>query len=192
MGKSVSGQPLFHCYYEYLTYVLAFFVFPIYRSILHHRWQYFYKSQVLRGFSPGASDLTMPTEEDLPQHSEQLQTILNAYGQALVTVIDPHITRILLTSLQSLNDRWKLFSREFFKVNLLASFLHALISGVIAPEGILHQDLLISVIYQMGRANVTALHSSFVSVGYSADAKIVEEICLATVSRFELDVFRIE
>lgn len=123
----------------------------------------------------------MPTEEDLPQHSQQLQAILTAYGEALVNPIDPHITRMVLTSLQSLNDRWKLFSREFFKTNLLPLFLHHLISGVIKPDGILHQDLLISVIYQMGRVNVSALHSSFVSVGYSADARIVEEICLATV-----------
>lgn len=123
----------------------------------------------------------MPTEEDQPQHSEQLQAILNAYGQALVSVIDPHISYFLLTSLQSLNERWKIFSREFFKSNLLVSFIHALINAVVAPEGILHQDLLINVLFVMGRVEPAVLHSTFIQIGYSAEAQIVKEICLATV-----------
>lgn len=152
----------------------------VFYRILHHRWQYFYKSQVLRGFSPGASDQI--ADEHEPQHPEELRAILMAYGEALVFVIDPHISRMLLTSLQSLNDRWKLFSREFFKANLLVSFLDALIRAVIAPEGVLHQDLLINVLFVMGRVNVNVLHSTFVTIGYSKDAQILEEICLATVN----------
>lgn len=127
-------------------------------------------------------------EEDAPQNSERLLEILRAYGQAIVpkanerTKIDPHVTRILLESLQSLNDRWKLFSRDLFKTNLLSAFMNALINAIMAPEGILHQDLLISIIFTMGRVDVSELHASFVSVGYSANSKAVQEVCLAVVS----------
>lgn len=146
---------------------------------MHNRWQYFYKSQVLRGFSPGISE--SPAEENTPEHSEQLLAILTAYGQALVTIIDPHITRTLLMSLQSLNERFKLFDREFFKTNLLSKFLFALISVLLSTDGILHQDLLISVLFTMGQTNMNLLHSNFVSLGYLPESKIVTDICLAKV-----------
>lgn len=152
--------------------------------ILHNRWQYFYKSQVLRGFSPGASELSLPAEEDNPEHSDQLLAILTAYGQALVTAIDPHITSKMLTSLQSLHERWKLFDRDFFKTNLQSSFLFALINALLAPDGILHQEQFINVLFAMSQTNIAVLHSTFVSIGYVPESKIVEEICLAKVSFF--------
>lgn len=34
----------------------------------------------------------------------------------------------------------------------------------------------------MGQVNISKLHESFVSVGYSAESKLLEDICLATVS----------
>lgn len=136
----------------------------------------------MRGFSPGASDIALPAEEDNPEHSDQLLAILTAYGQALVTVIDPHITRTVLASLQSLNDRWKLFERNFFKANLQSSFLFALMKSLLSPDGTLHQEQLINVLFAMAQPNVNALHSAFVELGYMPESKIVEEICLAKVS----------
>lgn len=137
---------------------------------------------MLRGFSPGASEHPLPLEEDNPEHADQLLAILTAYGQSLVTAIDPHITSKMLSSLQSLHDRWKLFDRDFFKANLQQSFLFALINTLLAPDGILHQELLINVLFAMSQSNIAVLHSTFVSVGYDPESKIVEEICLAKVS----------
>lgn len=54
-----------------------------------------------------------------------------------------------------------------------------LIKALLSPAGILHQELLIGVLFGMGQSNVTALHSSFVSLGYMPESKIVEDICLA-------------
>lgn len=150
-----------------------------FHRILHQRWQYFYKSQVLRGFSPGASELSLPAEEDKPENSDQLSAILQAYGYALFKKIDPHIIRTVLISLQSMNDRFKLFHREFFKENFQTSFMVELIRILLSADGILHQEQLIGLLFGMGQSNVNALHSSFVSYGYEPEAKIVEEICLA-------------
>lgn len=159
-----------------------------YVRILHHRWQYFYKSQVLRGFSPGFCDsqasggMATGSVDDGPQHAEQLLAILTAYGHAIVAGNDPHITRILLTSLQSLNERFKLFGRPIFKDNLLSSFHVALINALISPEGALHIDLLLGVLFTMGQVNPSQLHASFMTLGYSSDSKMVESVCLAVVS----------
>lgn len=135
---------------------------------------------MLRGFSPGASDSVAPADEG-PEHAEQLLAILTAYGQALVNSNDPHITRILLTSLQSLNERWKLFSRDFFKINLLTSFHCALINALISPEGALHIDYLLSVLFTMGQVSSSTLHASFVSVGFPSESKIIKDVCLSSV-----------
>lgn len=155
--------------------------------ILHHRWQYFYKSQILRGFSPAATTNDFgygSTADDGPQNGEQLLAILTSYGHGIVAGNDPHITRILLTSLQSLNERYKLFARPFFKDNLLTSFHCALINALISPEGALHCDLLLNVLYSMGQVNQNQLHASFVTLGYSSSSKMVEEVCSAIVSPF--------
>lgn len=163
-------------------------LFSLFDGILHHRWQYFYKSQVLRGFSPGFSGVdvsattttaTTAAAADEPQHADQLLAILTGYGHALVAGNDPHITRILLTSLQSLNERFKLFSRPFFRERLLTSFHVALINALISPEGALHIDLLLAVLFTMGQVDAAQLHSSFVTLGYAANGKMVQDVCLA-------------
>lgn len=132
---------------------------------------------MLRGFSPVGDD----QPEAQPEHSEQLSAILTAYGHALDQHIDPEITRAVLTSLQVVHERCKLFNRQFFKANLLESYLHTLLKVLLSHGGVLHYDQLITVIYYMGQSDMSALHSAFVSIGFSYDAKNIEEICMAKV-----------
>ncbi len=152
-------------------------------SILHYRWQYFYKSQVLKGFSPSSSDNypTTAADDDAPQHPEEFLAILTAYGQAIVTGNDPQLTRNVLHSLQSLNERFRLYSRSFFRTNLLKSFQCALIKSLISPEGSLHFDYILSVLFPMGQVSDAYFHESFVSLGYSTTSSMVYEICVAKV-----------
>lgn len=156
--------------------------FPV-SSILHYRWQYFYKSQVLKGFSPSSSDNypASADNDDAPQHAEEFLAILTAYGQAIVTGNDPQLTRNVLASLQSLNERFRLYSRSFFRTNLLKSFQCALIKSLISPEGSLHYDYILSVLFPMGQVSDACLHESFVSLGYSTTSSMVYEICVAKV-----------
>lgn len=139
----------------------------------------------MRGFSPGASD-QLAIDETQPEHFEQFSAILTAYGQALEQHIDPQITQTVLKSLQHLHERFKLFDRRFFKANLLESYLHTLLKVLLSHNGVLYYDQLISVLYHMGRSDVNALHSTFVAIGFSYDAKNIGEICLAcnNVSRY--------
>lgn len=165
------------------------FVPQLPNSILHHRWQYFYKSQVLRGFSPvDASEhaSSSPQAPDsaaavAPQHGEKLLAILTAYGHALCAC--PHdqpLIAFLLRSLHSLHERQHLFARPLFRDSLLQSFHCALITALIAtPVGALQADAMLSVLYTMGSVSVQQLHGSFVQLGYAADSSAVEQVCLA-------------
>lgn len=170
MGKLLGG--FIHTYVQLNNHLFC--------RILQHRWQYFYKSQVLRGFSPGASDQPMSIE-DQPEHPRELLAILTAYGEALVQIIDPHITQTVLSSLQCLHERWKLFDRQFFKTHLLASFLEALIKILVSHNGILHHDQLINVLFRMSQSDGNALESKFVALGYVPGSKFIEDIRSAKV-----------
>lgn len=153
-----------------------------YFRILQHRWQYFYKSQVLRGFSPGASDQVIPIE-DHPDNAQHLLAILNTYGQALVQIIDPHITQTVLASLQCLHEQWKLYDRQFFKTHLLASFLSTLLDLLVSPHGILHHDQIINVLFSMGQVDET-LFNNKLSEKYQAyipESKCIYDISTAKV-----------
>lgn len=94
---------------------------------------------------------------------------------------DPQLTRNVLHSLQSLNERFRLYSRSFFRTNLLKSFQCALIKSLISPEGSLHYDYILSVLFPMGQVSDACFHESFVSLGYSTTSSMVYECCVAKV-----------
>lgn len=153
-------------------------------SILHHRWQYFYKSQLMRGFSPtdcGDGATLAASDTPAPQHAVELLAMLTAYGHALCTCAhDPHLIALLLRSLQSLHERQQLFARPLFRDQLLQSFHRALITALIAtPVGALHADAMLGVLYTMGRVSTQQLHGSFVQLGFAADNARVEQVCVA-------------
>lgn len=154
-------------------------------SILQNRWQYFYKSQVLRGFSPCASDQPISSEEEQPQRIKELEAILTAYGHCLQQAINPQITNIILTSLHTLHERWKLYDREFFKTSLLFAFVDALLKLVISSTGILHYDQSISILFSMKESCPQVLHTMLASyyerMGHNTPPKVVDEINLAKV-----------
>lgn len=180
----------FHCMlfsmgkFEFVCFFVCFSFkrFPFSFSILHYRWQYFYKSQVLKGFSPNTSEkFADAVDDNAPQHAEEFLAILTAYGQAIVGGNDPQLTRNVLHSLHSLNERFKLYSRSFFRTNLLKSFQCALIKSLISPEGSLHYDDILSVLFPMGQVSDVYFHESFISLGYSSTSAVVYEICVAKV-----------
>ncbi|XP_065074912.1 exportin-6-A-like isoform X2 [Ochlerotatus camptorhynchus] len=154
-------------------------LYQLFNGILLHRWQYFYKSSVLKQFAPSSTGLIQQPQSVL-EHPEQFAAIMNAYGQAIVCSNDPHVTRATLQTLQALNDRWKLYLRDFFRENLLQSFEAAIIKALVAPEGILHYDLFLAVLYSMGEVDMKRLHETFTGIGFPAVSQQVEEVCLAT------------
>ncbi|XP_021696427.1 exportin-6-A isoform X2 [Aedes aegypti] len=154
-------------------------LYQLFNGILLQRWQYFYKSSVLKQLTPSSSGNIQQPQSAL-EHPEQFAAIMNAYGQAIVCGNDPHITRATLQSLEALNDRWKLYQREFFRENLLQSFEAAIIKALVAPEGILHYELFLAVLFSMGQVETKRLHETFTGIGFPAESQQVEEVCLAS------------
>lgn len=140
----------------------------------------------MRGFSPCASDQTIPYEEDQPQHIDELIAILTAYGHGIGQSINPQITNTILTSLHTLHERWKLYDRECFKTNLLAAFVEALLKLIISSTGILHYDQSISILFSLAQSCLQVLHTMlaafYENAGQKPAPKLVEEICMAKVS----------
>lgn len=140
-------------------------LYTLFDTILQNHWNYFQKIQTVRP--------TRNAEEDLLK-------IFTAYGQFLCNGTnsqDPNVIRIILSSLEKLNDLWHLYDKVFFKNCLLKSFLCTLIRLVMSAGGVLFYDQIISIIFNMSEKNKTTLQESFISIGYPAEVKIIQQIC---------------
>lgn len=141
-------------------------LYTLYDTILQNHWNYFQRTQTV-----GAAGRS---------HQEDLLKILTAYGQFLCNGTnsqDPNVIRIILGSLEKLNDLWRLYDKVFFKNFLLKSFLCTLIRLVMSPGGILFYDQITSIIFHMAEKNKSVLQECFVSIGYPSEVKIIQQIC---------------
>lgn len=140
-------------------------LFLLLDAILQNHWNYFQKTPII-----GA----------VRSHQDDLMKIFTAYGQFLCNGAnsqDPNVIRIILSSLEKLNELWRLYDKVFFKNCLLKSFLCTLIRLVISPGGVLFYDQIISILFHMSEKNKLLLQESFVSIGYPPDVKIIQQVC---------------
>lgn len=142
---------------------ISFNLFSLYDCILQNHWNYFQKSL----------SSTRNSQEDLMK-------IFNSYGQFLCNAspIDPDITRVILSSLESLNEKWHLYSKAFFKNSLLKSFICTLLRIIVSLDGVLFYDQIITILFNMSGDNKTALHECL-SVIFSDNTKLLQ-LCEVT------------
>lgn len=141
-------------------------LYTLFDTILQNHWNYFQKTPAV-----GVAGRS---------HQEDLLKMFTAYGQFLCNGTnsqDPNVIRIILSSLEKLNDQWRLYDKVFFKNLLLKSFMCTLIRLVISQGGILFYDQIISIIFHMAERNKSVLQESFVAIGYPAEVKIIQQIC---------------
>ncbi|XP_028138810.1 exportin-6 [Diabrotica virgifera virgifera] len=127
-------------------------------SILLHRWQYFYVSQVRLGYSPGCSDSDPGVEH--PQKPEQLLAVLQVFGQALLQQ-DMNIFRISLAALEDLNTKWKLYHKILFRYHLLSEFLTVLFNCLLDKSQSSLSDDVQMAVYNMAAVNFTGFYTTF-------------------------------
>lgn len=128
-------------------------------SILLHRWQYFYLSQVRLGYSPAGCSET-EVGPDAPQKPEQLLAVLQVFGQALLQP-DINIFRFSLAALEDLNNKWKLYHKALFRDHLLSNFLCVLIKTLIdKSQSLLSEDIHVA-IYNMASVNFDGFFFTF-------------------------------
>lgn len=133
------------------------------------------------------TDTTGPLA-NAPAHFEHFAAIFTAYGRVLVGGNDPHVAKLILASLDSLNDRYKLFTRTFFVNNFISSFQCAVISALMAPGGgVLHTEMdnLLNILYAMSNdENRWKLAHSFESLGFQTE--LCQDVIGAQVKSWEL------
>lgn len=56
---------------------------------------------------------------------------------------------------------------------------------MVSPNGVLHQDQLINVLFNMSQVDGDVLKNVFVGLGYDHESKFIHDICLAKVSFIE-------
>lgn len=164
-----------------IEFDIAVTLYSLLDAILQFRWNYFQRSQ--GGRSAGQSSIS-------DQNQDQLLKIFNAYGRILIapTQYDPTVVRIILMSLEKLNQTCKLYEKNFFKIHLMKSFLCTLIRMIVAAESSLYYDLISTALFEMSNlsnmteSNKSVLHEAFTEIGYPADAKIIQQICETTDS----------
>lgn len=141
---------------------IAFNIFSLYDALLQNHWNYFQK----------AHHTSM-----IRNNQEDLMKILTAYGHFLCSgsPIDSNCCKIILSSLEGLNDKCRLYDKAFFKSTLLKSFLATLLQLLISPDGIIFYDQIISIIFNMSDKNKPALHECLVNVFH--DETKVSQIC---------------
>lgn len=135
-------------------------------KILQNHWNFFQKPQ--------------PASSVVRNQQEDLLKMFTSYGQFLCNGTnsqDPNVIRIILSSLEKLNELWRLYDKVFFKNFLLKSFLCTLIRLLISPGGILFFDQIVSIAFTMAEKNKATLQECFVSIGYPAEVKIIQQIC---------------
>jgi hypothetical protein len=144
---------------------IAFNIFSLYDALLQNHWNYFQKAH--------HAGMIRNNQEDLIK-------ILTAYGQFLCSgsPIDPNCCRIILSSLETLNDKCRLYDKGFFKSTLLKSFLATLLQLIVSSDGILFYDQIISILFHMSDKNKPALHECLTIV-FHDDLK-VSQICAIT------------
>lgn len=150
-------------------------LYSLFDAILHNKWNFFHRvaTQQIKPAGDGAAVLA-------GDYQEHLVKILTAYGRVLVGGTRsnvPTVVRIILASLEKINDRWKLYEKLFFKTLLLKSFLCALVRLIISPEGGMYYDMIINLLYNMSSKSKPALHDAFIEIGYAPGAKIIQQVC---------------
>ncbi|KAK9883135.1 hypothetical protein WA026_001329 [Henosepilachna vigintioctopunctata] len=129
----------------------------LFHSILKHRWQYFYISQVRSGFSPCVE---ADAASDFPQKPQELISILEIFGQALLQQ-DINIFKFSIGVLEDLNAKWNLYSKAIFREYLRNKFLTVLLSTLVEKSHCLLSEDTQVTIYNMASVNFQDFFTTF-------------------------------
>ncbi|XP_017775704.1 PREDICTED: exportin-6-B isoform X2 [Nicrophorus vespilloides] len=127
-------------------------------SILLHRWNYFYVSQIRLGNSPGCSDAD-PSPDSI-QQPELLLKLLQVFGQSLLQP-DINTFRTSLAALENLNGKWKLYHKGLFRDHLLSQFLTVLLQTLLDKSHNLLTDDILYALYNMSAVNFQGFFTTF-------------------------------
>jgi len=125
-------------------------VLELLHQLLLHNWRFFFKSTVLSKLS---GDESM-------DHEELFISIIKEIGQALMEN-DITLFKKSLEILQSLNEKYKLYTKRVFQANLLQTFLEVLLNSLVnQSHDLLKEDIGLT-IHTMASVDLRTFNSDF-------------------------------
>ncbi|XP_065065498.1 exportin-6-like [Rhopilema esculentum] len=125
-------------------------VLELLHQLLIHNWRFFFKSNVVSKMSG----------EDSMEHEDLFMLIIKEIGQALMEN-DILMFKKSLEIMQSLNEKYKLYTKHVFQANLLSTFLQVLLDSLVnQSHDLLKEDIIIT-IHTMASVDLRAFNSEF-------------------------------
>jgi len=130
---------------------------PLYNLFYHmllHNWNVFFKTNV-------KSINTLNNNEDKIENKENFLGVMKAFGQSFLQP-DIAVFQQNIEALESLNLRWRLYSKTLFKETLLAEFLTVLLKVLVAKSHNLLKEEIAAAVFNMGSTDLSIFFEKFI------------------------------
>ncbi|GIX90391.1 exportin-6 [Caerostris extrusa] len=127
-------------------------LFELLHNILLHNYRYFFKVNVVNSLGESGNEKI--------ENEQHFTKIMEAYGQSFLQP-DIVLFKQNLFSLETLNNKWKLFYKGYFKSVMLFHFLSLLLKTLIYRTHNLLKEEIISTIYNMALVDFNCFYTVF-------------------------------
>lgn len=131
-------------------------LYTLLHHCLLHNWSFFFKSN-LKSFQGNNNDLG----GDSMEHREEFLAVMKAIGHSFLQT-DIAVFSQNVATLEQLNAKWRLYSKQVFKDVLLADFLSVFIRALINKSHNLLKDEIGAAVYNMGATDFPVFFSKFI------------------------------
>ncbi|XP_055948034.1 exportin-6-like isoform X2 [Argiope bruennichi] len=127
-------------------------LFELLHKILLHNYRYFFKVNVVNSLGESGNEKI--------ENEQHFTKIMEAYGQSFLQP-DIVLFKQNLISLETLNNKWKLYYKGYFKSVMLFQFLSVLLKTLIYKTHNLLRDEIINTIYNMALVDFNSFYTVF-------------------------------
>ncbi|RZF34382.1 hypothetical protein LSTR_LSTR008921 [Laodelphax striatellus] len=122
--------------------------FNLFKSILTHRWNYFYSGSLMGS-------------ESVLEQEERFRQIMMAFGQSL-TQTDITVFKQNLQTLEMLNQKWKLYHKDIFRLEFLGKFLTVLLNSLVEKSHALLSEEIATAVFNMAAVDFSTFFNNFI------------------------------
>lgn len=127
-------------------------LFELLHKILLYNWRYFFKVNIISTLGE--------TGNEKIENEHHFTKMMEAYGQSFLQP-DINLYKQNLLSLETLNSKWKLYHKGYFKNVMLYQFLNVLFQTLLHKSHNLLQEEIVNTIYNMASVEFAAFYSNF-------------------------------
>ncbi|XP_070580061.1 exportin-6-like [Ptychodera flava] len=134
-------------------------LFELLHLLLLYNWRYFFRASVLDKLQSGGNESI--------ENQPQFIAIMQAFGQSFLQP-DIAIFKQNLEALETLNTKWKLYYKKFFRELMLFQFLNVLLQVLVHKSHDLLQEEILITVYNMASVDFDSFYGSFLHQFLSA------------------------